>query len=112
MEKTALPLPRVRCLTKEEASRYLGIGLTLLAELNIPSIKLGRRLVYDVVDLDAWLDEYKRCGRARKETLWPKKLESTGDLTLGSCGSKQPSRTASEYAKVLGLNAGKTQKPC
>ena len=110
MEKTALPLPRVRCLTKEEASRYLGIGLTLLAELNIPSIKLGRRLVYDVVDLDAWLDEYKRCGRARKETLWPVKQDSTNDQTPVSGGSMLYYQTANAYEEALGLKIEQKQK--
>lgn len=53
MEEKALPLPPVRCLSKEEAARYLGIGVTLLVELEVPFIKLGRRCVYDVLDLDA-----------------------------------------------------------
>lgn len=48
-----LALPSARCLSKEEAARYLGIGVTLLAELQVPFIKLGRRCVYDLVDLDA-----------------------------------------------------------
>ena len=110
MDDTALPLPQVRCLTKEEASRYLGIGLTLLAELNIPSIKLGRRLVYDVVDLDAWLDEYKRCGRAGKETLWPVKQVSTAVPILGTGGYAPPSPTAKQYAIALGLKSEKKPK--
>ena len=41
-----------------------------------PSLKLGRRCVYDKLDLDAWLDEYKqrehwRAGKGK--TLWPVK---------------------------------------
>jgi hypothetical protein len=64
MVDPVLPLPRVRCLTKEQAAEYLGIGVTLLAELQVPVVKLGRRCVYDLVDLDAWLTEYKRRGRA------------------------------------------------
>jgi hypothetical protein len=102
MDNECLPLPRVRCLTKEEASRYLGIGMTLLAELGVPSIKLGRRLVYDVVDLDAWLEEYKRCGRARKETLWPVKLDSTGDRTPVTGGSMLFYQAARDYEEALG----------
>ncbi len=45
--------PAIRCLSKEEAAQYLGIGVTLLTELEIPYIKLGRRCLYDRVDLDA-----------------------------------------------------------
>jgi hypothetical protein len=39
---TGLPLPHVRCLTKEHAAAYLGIGVTLLLQLRPPRIKLGR----------------------------------------------------------------------
>ena len=49
MDKVSLPLPAIRCLSKEEAAQYLGIGVTLLAELKIPCIKLGRRCLYDRV---------------------------------------------------------------
>ena len=80
MEEPVLPLPPVRCLTKDQAAEYLGIGVTLLAELGVPFVKLGRRCVYDVVDLDAWLTEYKRRGRAGKDSgsKWPVKEVSTG----------------------------------
>lgn len=114
-EETGLPLPAARCLNKEQAAEYLGIGVTLLSELGVPFIKLGRRCLYDKLDLDAWLDEYKtrERGRAGKEkTLWPVKLESTGERILATGGLIQPSRTASEYAKVLGLKAGKKPKRC
>ena len=115
MEDNGLPLPAARCLSKEQAAAYLGIGVTLLTELNVPALKLGRRCVYDKLDLDAWLDEYKQREhwRAGKEkTLWPLKQESTGDLTLGSGGLQQRSQTANAYAKALGLKTGKMPKLC
>ena len=106
MKDNDLPLPPVRCLSKHEASSYLGIGVTLLTEFNIPAVKFGRRLVYDKVDLDAWLEEYKRCerGRVGRDLLCtnPKK-ESTVDLIRATGGLMQHSQTAKEYAKVLGL---------
>jgi excisionase family DNA binding protein len=41
------------------AAEYLGFGLTTLAELTaagaIPSLRVGRRRLYRVADLDAWL---------------------------------------------------------
>lgn len=114
-EETGLLLPAARCLNKEQAAEYLGIGVTLLSELGVPFIKLGRRCLYDKLDLDAWLDEYKtrERGRAGKEkTLWPVKLESTGERILATGGLIQPSRTASEYAKVLGLKAERKPKRC
>ena len=103
----ALVLPAARCLTKDQAAAYLGIGVTLLAELGVPYVKLGRRCVYDRVDLDAWLEEYKHRGRARKETLWPVKADSTGGGIPATGGSMLHYRTASVYAKALGLKTGK-----
>ena len=111
MNDNNLPLPAVRCLSKEEAASYLGIGVTLLTELNIPAVKFGRRLVYDKVDLDFWLEDYKQRGRARKENLWLVKLDSTKDLAPGIGGLMQHSRTAREYAKALGLKPEKKLKP-
>lgn len=41
------------------AARFLGIGLSTLAELtatgDVPSLKVGRRRLYRVADLDSWL---------------------------------------------------------
>ena len=105
-----LPLPPIRCLSREQAAEYLGIGLTLFCEMNIPCVKFGRRAVYDKVDLDAWLEEYKQRGRAGKELIWPVKPESTGGPILASGGSMQHSRTAREYAKVLGLKTERKPK--
>jgi hypothetical protein len=111
MDEPLLSLPAIRCLTKEQAAAYLGIGATLLAELGVPFVKLGRRCVYDKVDLDAWLEEYKRRGRARKEHSWPVKPASTGDGTLVSGGSMLYCPTADAYAEALKPRTGKKQKP-
>src|SRR5579859_7454631 len=112
MEQQALPAPAIRCLTKEQAAAYLGIGVTLLAELGVPAVKFGRRLVYDRIDLDAWLEEYKRRGRVREEqSSWPVARDSTGGRTLASGGSMLSYRTASDYAKVLGLTTERKPKP-
>jgi hypothetical protein len=111
MSNENLPRPSARCLTKDEAAKYLGIGVTLLAELGVPFIKLGRRCVYDLVDVDAWLDEYKHRGRAGKDALWPVKPESTGEPIRATGGSMLSYPTASEYAKALGLKIERRQKP-
>ena len=113
MEKNSLPLPAIRCLSKKEAAAYLGIGVTLLIELDIPFVKLGRRCLYDRVDLDAWIEEYKQRehGRAKEEHIWPKhKKASTGGKILTSGGLQQRSQTAKEYAKALGQKTGKMPK--
>lgn len=111
MEETGLPLPATRGLSKEQAAAYLGIGVTLMSELGVPFVRMGRRCVYDKVDLDAWLDEYKQRGRAGKEFLWPEKLECSKDRIQGSIGLTLPSPTADAYAKALGLKTGKKPKP-
>lgn len=111
MSEPVLPLPAVRCLTKEQAAEYLGIGVTLLTEIGPKPVKFGRRSVFDLIDLDAWLDEYKQRGRAGKETLWPVKQESTGGETPATGGSTLCYPMASEYAKALRLKTGKLQKP-
>jgi hypothetical protein len=112
MDPNGLPLPFRRCLTKEEAADYLGIGITLLAELSVPAVKLGRRCVYDVFDLDAWLDDYKRRGRAGKDGKqeWPVKVASTEGGTPAIGGSRPCYRTAEAYAKALGLKTEKKPK--
>src|SRR5579859_4620200 len=106
-----LPLPEARCLAKEQAADYLGIGVTLFERQRIPAVRFGRRVVYDRLDLDAWLNEYKHRGRARKETLWPVKLASTGDGTPVSGGSMSYCPTANAYAEVLRPRTGRKQKP-
>src|SRR5688500_4369258 len=99
------PASGVRCLSAEQAAVYLGRGVTLRSELQVPFVKLGRRTVYDRIDLDAWLDEYKSRGRAGKEgaVQWPVKKDSIGGGTPASGGSMLYYRTANAYAKALGL---------
>ena len=110
-QPSEMPLPAVRCLAKKQAAKYLGIGVTSLTALGVPCLMFGRRRVYDTVDLDAWLTEYKQRGRAGKETLWPVKQDSTGGETRASGGSMLYSPTADAYAKALGLKTAKTHKP-
>ena len=114
MKDNDLPLPPVRCLSKEEAASYLGIGVTLLTELDIPAVKFGRRLVYDVVDLDLWLEEYKRSerGRVGKERLCTNQSqkESTVEKIQATGGLVQRSLMANDYAKALGLKTNMKRK--
>ena len=110
--EAVLPLPMARCLSKEQAAAYLGIGLTLLAELSVPHVRFGRRCVYDKLDMDAWLDDYKaERRRAGKENIWPVMKESTGGRIPASGGLMQRSPTAKEYAKALGLTSRRMPKP-
>ena len=100
--RPALPLPMRRCLNKEQAADYLAIGVTLLLQIGPRPIKFGRRSVWDLVDLDAWLDQYKGRGRAGKEVVqWPVQEESTAGVTPDIGGSISSYRMASEYAEAL-----------
>ncbi len=103
-KEPVLPLPSARCLTRQQAADYLGIGVTLLTEIGPLPIKMGRRCVYDVLDLDAWLDEYKQRGRARKEEIWPEKKVSINAKAPRSGGSTLCSQTDAEYVKALSLD--------
>ena len=112
MDQPPLARPLVRYLTKKEAAAHLGIGVTLPASCDIPTVRFGRRCIYDRVDLDLRPDEYKPRGRAGKECLSPVQPESTGALTRATGGLQQHYPTASAYAKALGLRTEKRQKPC
>ncbi len=101
-ELPALPLPAQRGLTRQQAAQYLGIGVTLLTEIGPLPIKIGRRCVYDRLDLDRWLEDYKVRGRASKEVLWPKNLDSTDVKIRRTGGSKSRYPMDAEYAKALG----------
>lgn len=106
MKNNILPLPAIRCLSKVEAATYLGVGVSLLTEFNIPVVKFGRRLVYDKVDLDLWLEDYKQRERGwgRKESLCPNlKKGSIKDPIRATGGLVVRSQMAKEYAKVLGF---------
>src|ERR1035437_9024237 len=99
-DEPGLLLPCARGLSRKQAAAYLGIGITLLAEQGVPFLQIGRRCIYDRVDLDAWLDEYKRRGRARKEfSSWPVKVDSTGGGIPVTGGSMWYYRTADPDAK-------------
>jgi predicted DNA-binding transcriptional regulator AlpA len=104
-DNESLRLPTKRCLTRSQAAEYLGIGVTLFAQIGPPPVRLGRRIVYDRVDLDQWLDEYKFRGWAIKEDLWPEKKDSTEEKIRRSGGSRLSFRTDAEYAKALGLRS-------
>ena len=110
--RNSLRLPEARLLSKERAAAYLGIGVTLLEQLGVPQVKFGRRCVYDRIDLDQWLEEYKRRGRAGKdgESNWPVRKDCIGGGTPASGGSRLSYRTEDAYAKALGLKTERKQK--
>src|ERR1022692_2597756 len=109
LDEKSLPLPAARCLSREQAAAYLGIGPTLFDRIGPPPIALGRRRVYDRVDLDTWLDEHKGRGRAMKEKSWPEKEDCTNARIHRTGGSTWSSPTDAEYVKALGV--GESTRP-
>ena len=55
------PVPRL--LSQQEAAAYLGISYWTLRDLTfrgeVPHVKIGRRILVDRLDLDAYLDRVK-----------------------------------------------------
>jgi excisionase family DNA binding protein len=52
-----------RLLSQQEAAAYLGISYWTLRDLTfrgeVPHVKIGRRILVDLLDLDAYLDRVK-----------------------------------------------------
>ncbi len=102
-EDNNLRLPAVRCLNEQQASTYLGLGRTLFREIGPPPFKIRARNLWDRIDLDAWLDDHKRRGRAREENLWPEKEDYISARTRPTGGSTSSSPMDDAYAEALGL---------
>ena len=97
------PLPAVRCLNEQQAASYLGLGRTLFREIGPPPLKIRSRNLWDRIDLDAWLDDHKRRGRAKEENLWPEKEDSISARTHLTGGSTSSFPMDDAYAEALGL---------
>ena len=91
--------------------QMLDVGFLGDVGLESDPAHFGRRCLYDRVDLDAWLDDYKQQGRAGKESKWPVKPGSTDVAIPATGGLQQRYRTASAYAKVLALETEVKPKP-
>lgn len=48
--------PQSDVLDRKQAAKYLTISKGKLAQLNIPKINIGRRVVYRLADITAWLE--------------------------------------------------------
>lgn len=54
MRDTVRPWPRL--LSEGDAADYLSIGSTTLRGLGLKTRSIGRRVLYDIRDLDRWVD--------------------------------------------------------
>jgi excisionase family DNA binding protein len=65
------PSPRRRMLRTREAATYTGLAKSTLEKLRVrgggcPYIRVGRVVVYDPTDLDAWLASHRRTSTSDK----------------------------------------------
>lgn len=67
------PESKPRRMSREEAEGYLGISSPFLWRLTatgrIPAIRIGRRVLYDSTDLDAFLASCKRRKRSKAKSI-------------------------------------------
>ncbi|MFQ5823262.1 MAG: helix-turn-helix domain-containing protein [bacterium] len=49
-----------RLLDSRETAKYMSISRAKLYELEIPSVTIGRRRLWDVDDVDDWIERLKK----------------------------------------------------
>jgi hypothetical protein len=102
-ESLSLQAPTIRGLNEAQAAAYMGLGVTLFRDIGPAPIRVRHRNIWDRLDLDAWLDDYKRRGRAKEENLWPEKEDSISVRTRPTGGSTSSCQTDADYARALGF---------
>jgi len=106
-----------RVIRLKDAHTYLGVSRSrFFAEIRhqIPEIRLGKRTVcFEKVDLDSWLDDYKRQhsrpAQSRRVDKWEKR-ESQACIKGVARGTSTSTCTDKDFAKVLSLVRSKKQK--
>jgi len=97
-------------LNSPEAAEYLGISASTLSKRRVDGngpkyLKLGRRVVYDTRDLDAWLDTRRRASTADADPApdgCRPRAHETGSTTSAP-KRQQPKRWGRHAAAEVGL---------
>ena len=55
---TSNAIPEI--MDRKLAARYLNIGLSLLDKSGIPTVNIGRRVLYSKSDIDTWFQQRKQ----------------------------------------------------
>lgn len=78
MSKTILPAGMTpRLLSRGEAAAYLGVSPDHFADVvPVPSIKVGRRILWDIRALDAWVDGQTGMGKPSASTILSRRTEA------------------------------------
>jgi excisionase family DNA binding protein len=87
----------------KEAAAYLGVSASKLVSLGIPCVRIGRRRLFDKLDLDRFF-EARKLGN-KDFDVWLERKAYTNERTPPTGGSTVSSPMVSAYAKVLGLEA-------
>ena len=45
-------------LNRKEAAAYLKIGISTLKKLDIPTVKIGKRVLYPQASIDTWIVQH------------------------------------------------------
>jgi predicted DNA-binding transcriptional regulator AlpA len=83
-----------KLINTPETAEYLGISVSTLSKLRVfgggpKYLKLGRRVVYDTRDLEAWLDAHRRASTSDEG-----EVAVIPDHPVRKAGSKAPAGTA------------------
>ena len=105
---TTAPLPERRYLTREEASRWLGLSIESFDRLAVPYCDLGPRCRrWDILDIIAHANENKRCDSARTSAPDTQRrrqqCNSTNEKAHEHGGSIGETRMVEDTARALGL---------
>lgn len=106
-----------RIIRLKDAHKYLGVSRSrFFANIRhqIPEIRLGKRTIcFEKVDLDNWLDNYKRQhsrpAQSRRVDKWGKR-ESQACIKGAIRGTSTSMFTDKDFAKVLSLARSKKLK--
>ena len=104
-----------KLLSREEAASYLGIGLTTFEEVvqpELPIVRIGRRVLFDVEDLDGWITAQKVRGTSpateaeRRSTTSVGASRSSARKPGVASGCPQPMNRSELLAKLRGGRRG------
>ena len=108
-------LPRL--IRFREAPRYLGMDRNRFnreVRPHVTEIAIGKQgVAFDRLELDAWVDQYKRCngrpGRSKGESIWDEK-DRLDSLNVKASGISTNKSTRGEFARALDTLNLKKQK--
>jgi predicted DNA-binding transcriptional regulator AlpA len=95
-----------RKLNSPETAEYLGISVSTLSKRRVfgdgpKYLKLGRRVVYDTRDLEAWLDTRRRASTSNADPAPDRchtRAREAGSTSSAAAPERQPPRLKGRHA--------------